>query len=106
MLRVSRRCRVDSCGALQRHAHARAQPLVQVSQWVYTVQGVDVDALAEELRTGLSAAKSLFSLPAAYVAPREMGYELPTAEVKEVAFVGRSNVGKRCVYALRLSRMA
>ena len=39
-------------------------------------------------------AEYLFSLPKEYVHPSTIGYELPTDERPEFAFIGRSNVGK------------
>lgn len=38
--------------------------------------------------------KKIFSLSPVYVSPAEFNYELPRANVPEIAFVGRSNVGK------------
>lgn len=41
----------------------------------------------------------LFKQPARYVAPKELGYELPRDGLPEFAFVGRSNVGKSTLIA-------
>lgn len=41
-----------------------------------------------------AASAKIFSLNAAYVPPVEFNYELPRGKVHEIAFVGRSNVGK------------
>lgn len=39
-------------------------------------------------------ANEIFSLKTEYVAPVNFSYALPTSQVPEIAFVGRSNVGK------------
>ncbi|KAH8045031.1 GTP binding protein [Aureococcus anophagefferens] len=59
---------------------------VAPSVWAH---GVDVGAPAAPRTT-----HRVFGGPAAFVPPRAFGYELPTSGVPEVAFAGRSNVGK------------
>jgi hypothetical protein len=40
-------------------------------------------------RTVDTQAAELFSLPAAYVAPKDLNYQLPERGIPEIAFVGR-----------------
>ena len=49
------------------------------------------------------AASSLFNLPACYLSPKDLNYNLPTNNVSEIAFIGRSNVGKSSLISTLLS---
>jgi GTP-binding protein EngB required for normal cell division len=50
-----------------------------------------------------SKAENLFSLKSEYVSPVNFNYALPSFKVPELAFVGRSNVGKSSLISSLLS---
>lgn len=56
-----------------------------------------------ELPLYSGAASSLFNLPAKYLSPKDLNYNLPTNNVSEIAFIGRSNVGKSSLISTLLS---
>ena len=50
-----------------------------------------------------SEANLLFSTPCKYLSPKELGYALPSQNIPEFAFIGRSNVGKSSLIDVLLS---
>ena len=61
------------------------------SVWVH---GLDPEALAAGAAKRRADARRIFGGRATFVAPRALGYELPTSGTPELAFAGKSNVGK------------
>ncbi len=49
------------------------------------------------------AASSIFNLPTSYLSPKDLNYNLPANNVTEIAFIGRSNVGKSSLISTLLS---
>lgn len=78
------------------------KPLATSSPYVFVSQDLDPDLTSQELQhpsSGLRRgfASTLFDrnvVSTAYNSPKSMEFELPKDDVPEVAFVGRSNVGK------------
>lgn len=58
---------------------------------LYTIGSLDANV---DLSQWGNIAKSIFSAKPKYVSPAEFKHDLPRAGVPEVAFIGRSNVGK------------
>ena len=54
----------------------------------------DLDPELVDYTSFLSKQRDLFGLDAKYISPADFGHKLPTGNVPEFAFVGRSNVGK------------
>ena len=50
-----------------------------------------------------SVANQLFALTCRYLPPKELGFQLPTQNIPEFAFIGRSNVGKSSLIDVLLS---
>jgi len=86
-------------------AHKRALSTVAARSWqttsvptIYTstlLDGVDAVASLEAEHQQLKrSASRLFGLQPHYVSPADLNYQLPSRQVAEFAFVGRSNVGK------------
>ena len=51
-----------------------------------------------------SKAKHIFNMDSEYVSPKALNYQLPRSNVCELAFIGRSNVGKSSLIAKLLGR--
>ena len=58
---------------------------------IYTIDSLDTNL---DFNPYALKAKTIFSSNAKYVHPAEFKYALPTMKTPEVAFIGRSNVGK------------
>ena len=75
--------------------------LATASPYIWLSEDLDVGMLANDIQDptsgiGKSLVQTLFdrNTVSAHVTPKEMNYELPKGFVPEIAFVGRSNVGK------------
>ena len=51
-----------------------------------------------------SKAKHIFSMDSEYMSPKSLNYQLPRSNVCELAFIGRSNVGKSSLIAKLLGK--
>ena len=57
-----------------------------------------------DLSSSSSKSKMIFNSPAKFVSPQELNYQLPTRNLPEFAFIGRSNVGKSSLISTLLSK--
>ena len=77
------------------------------SPWIWASEVVGEDEELVPSSESLRSAEAFFDKHgpgASFITPEEMGYELPSGDVPEVAIAGRSNVGKSTLLAALLKR--